>query len=70
MLALKDYGSSDGDSESESESTIDNNEEKIKDNKNINDDSPRESVLTGKPISTLGLQICSAPEVVSTVSHF
>lgn len=70
MLALKDYGSSDGDSESESESTIDNNEEKIKENKNINDDSQRESVFIGKPINTLGLQICSAPEVVSTVSHF
>nr|KAF7417260.1 hypothetical protein H0235_011791 [Vespula pensylvanica] len=66
MLALKDYGSSDGDSGSENESTIDNNEERNKDDKNINDDSPRESVFTGKSISSLGLQICSAPEVVST----
>lgn len=70
MLALKDYGSSDGDSGSENESTIDNNEEKIKDDKNINDDFPRESVFTGKSISSLGLQICSAPEVVSTVNYF
>lgn len=65
MLALKDYGSSDDNSESENENEKEKNEVNcIFDSTNV---SIANSLLAENLIPSLSMQVCSAPEVIPTV---
>lgn len=66
MLALKDYGSSDDNSEPENESEIKKNEVNcIVDSTNV---SVVNSISAGNLTASTNMQICSAPEVIPTVN--
>jgi len=67
MLALRDYGSSDENSEPENEKTNTDVETKSADG---NDDFMSKPISVDKLTPPFNLQICSAPEVVPTVSIF
>lgn len=69
MLALKDYGSSDDNSEPESEREDANNEVKCHFDNTFDNTSTTIEPLpsTDKLITTIDVRICSAPEVVPTV---
>lgn len=69
MLALKDYGSSDEGSEPENEnSSTTVEDEEVKDN--IDADFASKPFAVDKLTTPINLQICSAPEVVPTVSIY
>lgn len=66
MLALKDYGSSDDNSEPENESEIKKREVNcIVDSTNV---SVVNSISAGNLTASINMQICSAPEVIPTVN--
>lgn len=67
MLALRDYGSSDEDTGHESEKSSTNVEsEEVK--HSTNTDLTNEPFSVDKLKTPINLQICSAPDVVPTVS--
>lgn len=66
MLALKDYGSSDDNSEAESDN--ENAKSEVNCNIDANDVSILESFPAEKLTTSVNMQICSAPEVVPTVN--
>lgn len=67
MLALRDYGSSD-ESETENEKNLENIESEVKCGEDANIDVISKSFSVEKLTTPINLQICSAPEVVPTVS--
>jgi len=69
MLALRDYGSSDENSEPENEKVNNEVETGVK-SINRNDDFIAKPISVNKLMVPFNLQICSAPEVVPTVSVF
>jgi hypothetical protein len=69
MLALKDYGSSDENSEPENEKVNDKVETRVK-SSDRNDDFIAKAISVNKLTAPFNLQICSAPEVVPTVCEF
>lgn len=70
MLALRDYGSSGEDSETENEKILKNVESEVKCSADTNVDSIAKPFSVEKLTTPINLQICSAPEVVPTVSIY
>jgi len=70
MLALRDYGSSDEGSETENEKNLENVESEVKCSTDANVNFISKPFSVEKLTTPINLQICSAPEVVPTVSIY
>ena len=71
MDALRGYGSSDDNNSEDDTEKVEKSESKVKfGNEVSNNDSKDLADLPPTKLCSLALKVCSAPEVVATVSHY